>query len=50
MEGDLLGKYEQAEPLYRRALKIYEQQLGSNHEKTRQLRSELNAILTVKDQ
>jgi tetratricopeptide (TPR) repeat protein len=38
------GKYEQAEPLYRRALNIYEQLWGSEHEKHAETATILNVL------
>lgn len=44
------SRYEQAEPLYRRALAIYEQQPGANQEPYGQTLSDLGALYTVQGQ
>ncbi|NJL10208.1 MAG: tetratricopeptide repeat protein [Calothrix sp. SM1_7_51] len=38
------GKYDEAEPLYRQALDIYEQRLGSNHPRTNNCRQNLENL------
>jgi tetratricopeptide (TPR) repeat protein len=42
---DTQGKYAEAEPLYRRALAIYEQVMGPNHPNTITIRANYTAIL-----
>ncbi len=39
------GKHEEAEPLHRRALKIFEEILGYDHPHTKTVRNNLNLLL-----
>jgi hypothetical protein len=40
------GKYAEAEPLFRRALEIYETQLGENHPSTKIVRNNFQDLLS----
>ncbi len=43
------GRFEEAEPLYREALKIIEDALGPEHPSTKKVRTNLDGFLAAKD-
>ncbi|MBL8151867.1 MAG: tetratricopeptide repeat protein, partial [Blastocatellia bacterium] len=43
------GRYEQAEPLFKQALKVFEKVLGSRHPNTQTARNNYNSLLQEKE-